>query len=310
MKKILIILVGLLYASCSIALSQDIILKITGEHIKAKVVQISADEIIYKTLDNLDGPSLTIPKADVKSIKYENGVVQMINDKVQRDRQNQGKINQNATNNTAQTVPAEKNGSTGYRDRIGLCFGGGSGFEYVPVVILTDGSKASLSFGGGIAVKFEYGHEFSKHFDVEIDAGGQFSKLDKYISNGSVDFSRSILSATPSYIFHIGKGEGHYILAGIGLDLAYNADLNINLDKAPGGFTDDWKYKGGVGEHFSLFYKYKMPFKRLSFKAGLIAYNVNYQFKSGGVYHPTDDNIINPQGGGVEFICGISYNFR
>ncbi len=53
--------------------AQDIITKISGDEIKAKVTDIELETVKYKMFDNLNGPSYTILKSDVFMIKYENG---------------------------------------------------------------------------------------------------------------------------------------------------------------------------------------------------------------------------------------------
>jgi len=50
-----------------------------GNTIEAKVMEIHPSEIRYKRIDNLDGPMIIIPKDRVLSIKYKNGVVDIIN---------------------------------------------------------------------------------------------------------------------------------------------------------------------------------------------------------------------------------------
>jgi hypothetical protein len=50
-----------------------------GKVIEAKVLKISASEISYKRLDNLEGPPLVITRDDVYSIRYDNGSTKIIN---------------------------------------------------------------------------------------------------------------------------------------------------------------------------------------------------------------------------------------
>jgi len=59
--------------------AQDIIVLINGNTIEAKVEEISPTEIKYRRFDNLRGPLIIINRSDVSSIKYENGVVEVIN---------------------------------------------------------------------------------------------------------------------------------------------------------------------------------------------------------------------------------------
>lgn len=54
--------------------AQDIITKQNGDDIKAKVLEISDTEILYKKYDLLDGPTYTEKKSEILIIRYENGM--------------------------------------------------------------------------------------------------------------------------------------------------------------------------------------------------------------------------------------------
>ena len=58
--------------------AQDMIVLRDGNLIGGKVMEISPTEIRYKRSDNLNGPMIVIPKDRVLSIKYENGVLDII----------------------------------------------------------------------------------------------------------------------------------------------------------------------------------------------------------------------------------------
>jgi hypothetical protein len=66
-------LLSLLVLMTNFSFSQDLITKKNGDDFKAKVIEVTTAEIKYKKVDNLNGPLFTILKADVLSIKYENG---------------------------------------------------------------------------------------------------------------------------------------------------------------------------------------------------------------------------------------------
>ena len=53
--------------------AQDIIIKKTGEEIKAKVIEVAAAEVKYKKYDFQDGPLYIISKSEILMIRYENG---------------------------------------------------------------------------------------------------------------------------------------------------------------------------------------------------------------------------------------------
>ena len=67
MKKLLFLLWLLPFTSKS----QDVITMKSGEDINAKVIEVATDEIKYKKSD--DGPTYTIKKSEVFSIKYKDG---------------------------------------------------------------------------------------------------------------------------------------------------------------------------------------------------------------------------------------------
>ena len=57
----------------------DIITLRNGDEIKARVTEISPTEIKYKRFDNLEGPTIIIPKAEIFAINYGNGTRDVIN---------------------------------------------------------------------------------------------------------------------------------------------------------------------------------------------------------------------------------------
>jgi hypothetical protein len=195
-----------------------------------------------------------------------------------------------------------------YKDRLGLNIGSGAGFESAPVAKLTDGSEASISFGGGIIVQLQYGHEFNKNFDVAIDIGGQFSSLDKSVNNGSMTFNRTVLSLTPFYVLPIAGGDKFRLKFGAGVDVLYNAELNFDLSQISGGVKDDWKYNSTFGEHVSVIFEMNLP-QRFSISAGLKWQNANYTFNSGSKSYPTSNNLKSPNGSGIDILIGGYYHF-
>ena len=59
--------------------AQDVITLRNGDEIKAKVTEITSSEIRYKRFENLDGPTVVVPRAEVFAINYENGTREVIN---------------------------------------------------------------------------------------------------------------------------------------------------------------------------------------------------------------------------------------
>ena len=63
---------------CS-AFAQDFIVLKTGSEIKSKIVELTPTEVKYKAFDNLDGPTITIEKATVFMLRYQNGKSEVVN---------------------------------------------------------------------------------------------------------------------------------------------------------------------------------------------------------------------------------------
>jgi len=78
MKKFTAVLFLLMIGLCAVH-AQDMINLKDGNVIEAKVIEINPSEIRYKRFNNLDGPTIVIPTDRVLSIKYKNGVVDIIN---------------------------------------------------------------------------------------------------------------------------------------------------------------------------------------------------------------------------------------
>jgi len=53
--------------------AQDSILKVNGEKISAKVLEVGTDNVKYRKFSNMDGPLYTIAKDEIKEIIFENG---------------------------------------------------------------------------------------------------------------------------------------------------------------------------------------------------------------------------------------------
>jgi sRNA-binding protein len=62
-----------LVSAASVMNAQDIITKVNGEEINAKVLEINANEVKYRKLGNETGPIYTLSKSEIFMIKYGNG---------------------------------------------------------------------------------------------------------------------------------------------------------------------------------------------------------------------------------------------
>jgi hypothetical protein len=77
MKKILLVLLAVL--TVSFACAQDVILKKDGSEIKAKVIEITDQQIKYKDFDFQDGPTRNLNISEVFMVTYENGQKEVFN---------------------------------------------------------------------------------------------------------------------------------------------------------------------------------------------------------------------------------------
>jgi hypothetical protein len=77
--KQLFVFVFLLVGGLFTVNAADMIVLKDGSMIDAKIMEIYPAEIRYKRADNLNGPTIILPKDRVLSIKYENGIVEVIN---------------------------------------------------------------------------------------------------------------------------------------------------------------------------------------------------------------------------------------
>ena len=80
MKKFYIFSIVFLFMGGLFSVSaQDLIIFTDGSTIEARITEISPSEIRYKRFDNLNGPTIVIPASGVLSIRYENGITEVVN---------------------------------------------------------------------------------------------------------------------------------------------------------------------------------------------------------------------------------------
>lgn len=83
MRKILLLLVMCVMATA--AWADDVIVGLDGFMTLSKVVEITQTEIKYKKAGNLEGPTFSVLKSQVKSILYENGTTEEIAQVLMKD---------------------------------------------------------------------------------------------------------------------------------------------------------------------------------------------------------------------------------
>lgn len=77
MKRIFVLIAISLFGQALSA--QDIITKMDGTDIQAKVTEVGKEQISYKKFSNLEGPSYTMDLAEILMITYENGEREIYN---------------------------------------------------------------------------------------------------------------------------------------------------------------------------------------------------------------------------------------
>jgi len=100
MKKIILLFGVLLISICTSA--QDIIYRVDGSEIRARVIEIIFDTIKYKNFGQLESPLLKISISDVFMIIYEGGEREIFKTKKQNDENNQ-------INNTKHSIISKNN---------------------------------------------------------------------------------------------------------------------------------------------------------------------------------------------------------
>jgi hypothetical protein len=208
-----------------------------------------------------------------------------------------------------QFISGQSATETWYRNRIGMYGGGGMGFNKVAIGTLTDGSVASITFGGGGTVRIEYSHYFSHHFNVTFNIGGMFSNLDKEVTNGEMSFTRNNISIAPYYIVPIGGTGKAQLGFGAGLDIFYIAKLTFDLSKISGGSKDEWTYNPAVGGHVAMNFEAALS-KRFTLNGGMKLHFSKFSFEKGSNSVPTTDDLKNPNGSGLDLVLGICYRFN
>lgn len=72
------ILLAILILLLQNAFAQDVIVKLNGDEVKARILEIKLQEIVYSHPDSMDGKMLMLPTAEVFMVRFANGTKEMI----------------------------------------------------------------------------------------------------------------------------------------------------------------------------------------------------------------------------------------
>ena len=170
---------------CSVS-AQDLIILRDGSMIEAKVTEISPVEIRYKRYENLDGPTIVLPRIDILSIRHENGTYEILN---------AGTV-QESPRVEKPVIQTSKPRTTALDPDIWTI-----GFNINPAGIFLDGASICLEFGKG-------------NFNMEINIFLPFISIGNDFGFGGL--------FTFNYFHHTSNG-GTYLGMGIGL-VGYDYD--------------------------------------------------------------------------------------
>ncbi|MCL2411313.1 MAG: hypothetical protein FWC97_06685 [Treponema sp.] len=216
-QKLIGLIVFLLIGISAVA-AQDLIILRDGNVIEARVTEISTTEIRYRRFDFLDGPIFVAPVANVLSIRFEGGTVQVFN---------QAAPAHVATAPAAQQrTRAEQqfdwdNRSTAIDPDI-----------FIFSISANAGGVLGGDFGGGGGLRIELGRG---NFNADVLLGGNIG-----VGSGFVGF---VGLATFNYFWHSRLG-GFYLGGGLG--------TNPVWEELWSDMRDDWVWTGDIRQTFTI----------------------------------------------------------
>lgn len=80
MKKIAVLIAGLIFCCNALTKAQDTIVLINRNKVLSKVLEISSKYVKYKDFTNLEGPDYVLEKEEILSIIFQNGKIQKFNE--------------------------------------------------------------------------------------------------------------------------------------------------------------------------------------------------------------------------------------
>jgi len=214
----------------------DIITLRNGDEIKARVTEISLTEIKYKRSDNLDGPTIIIPRAEVFAINYENGTREVINPI-------------NASGGTRTQAGTQAGMSNTYQEKkaafgVNGLMGYGAGFDDENSFIdYGVGANFSYIVGGGFRLAGEFGILWGKStmdiWGIEVAIKTKWTDFSMYghylIPAGEgvvyplLGFGMANLAVTAGALGYEETDKEDYFMLLFGSGLGYPISRNKNL---------------------------------------------------------------------------------
>ncbi|GHT10263.1 hypothetical protein FACS189415_8000 [Bacteroidia bacterium] len=245
MKKI-IFAFFLLASTVSVINAQDIITQKNGDEIKAKVLEVGANDVKYKKFGNESGPTYTLSKSEIFMIKYENGEKDMFektaatpattsattsaanstaNSSVRTISPSQNSNgNQNQNQNTLPKVAQERDSRKGY-------IGGGIG----GAGLMKEYSDAA----GGLQLNVNFGYLFSNNVGIAASFYNTSFDIEGY-KNTSIGLTG--LLAGPLFSTSMASGILDFdVRPGIGVAMGNVSSGSASVN------SDDYIFSFGLG---------------------------------------------------------------
>jgi len=197
---------------------------------------------------------------------------------------------------------------TDRKSRLGLAMSAGFGFESTAWFIDEDGNDVNLSTGGGFGIGAEYGHQFSRNFDLSINCFFQGSSLSRPLKNANGSFNRVGITITPALVIPVKGGENLRFRIGAGPGIYSLGTMKIDASEITGD-SFKFKYKTAPGIHALLLFESNFM-ERGSMNLGIRYSNIHYKLSSAGSYvNVTDPELLKPDGSGIDLFFGYYFVF-
>jgi len=263
--------------------SQDIIIKKNGEQIKAKILEIGTTEIKFKFFDAPDGPTITISKSDVKTLrikgKNESSVIDVNDDPMSTshnmimDKQSCFKFNFFSLLNAHLGLGYEWMKKPGFNWEVGVgIIGLGSKAISENIDYYENSKRAGAFIRGG--AKFllgnssdyevegvKYAHPLKgRYFKIEIilnalatsysvdTTSWYYYSTHNYQSRGKIDVKNSYQSLSLALIY------GRQFLFGNALTAGYFVGLGYSLENTRSNLLSSNDYYGWDAGRYSHYY--------------------------------------------------------